>query len=53
MKALISAMYFAQGIVPIVSIIILSNDLRKACMKTNVAAKKPREFKEFRDYEED
>jgi hypothetical protein len=54
MKMLISAMYFSQGIVPIISIIILSNDLMKCCQKRSVAAaKKPREFSNFRDDEDD
>jgi len=31
MKPLINSMYFCQGIIPVLSILILSNDLRKSC----------------------
>ena len=33
MAPLINAMYFCQGIIPVLSILILSNDLRKSCTR--------------------
>ncbi len=54
MKTLLNAMYFAQGVVPVVSILIFSNDLRKSCSrKTNTTTKKINEFRQFRDYEDE
>ena len=46
MRPLVNAMFFAQGVVPVVSILILSNDLRKVCYTKSKKGYKERLYSE-------
>ena len=52
MRILLNAMFFAQGVVPVVSFLIFLNDARTSC-KRKPTREKVSEFPKFRDNEED
>lgn len=52
MRPLLNAMFFAQGVVPVVSFLIFINDIRISCKRTP-KHQKLSEFPKFRDNEED